>query len=148
MKRLLKIQPSVYTLMLLAVMLFSLSCNSSNTDCNPADGVPPNCDDIEPTTGVLSMDLTVNTENPFVPIAVYYGYVDDSVLYFQDTIGSKSVSYDVPIGQRYTVVAKYAMQGRTVYAIDGGKVKLKTNDNCGYTCYTTVDLDLNLQLAN
>lgn len=131
----------------LSIMMVFLGCNNSNNDCDPTAGIPSNCNDIEPTTGDLSIDLTINTENPFVPIEVYYGYAEDNVLYFTDTLSGSSTSYSVPVNQRYSVVAKYAMQGRTVYAIDGGKVKLKTKDNCGYTCYSTVDLDLNLKLA-
>lgn len=129
----------------LGIVLFG-ACNNSNTDCEPNATIPSDCVDIEPATGELSIELTIDSENQLVPISVYYGYADDSTLYFRDTISTKRVSYTVPISQRYSVVAKYSRNSLRIDAVDGGKVKLKTNENCGYTCYTVDDLDLDLTL--
>lgn len=130
---------------LLTTSILASSCNGSdNVDCDPG----LNCEQFEPTEGLLNLNLSANNENPTVPIAVYYGNADDSSLYFRDTIFSGELtSYAVPISQRYSIVAKYFLQGRRVYLVDGGKVRLKTETNCGYTCYKVKDLDLNLKVA-
>ncbi len=130
--------------LILFILIFFGACNNSNNiDCDP--GI--DCDQIEPTTGLINLNLAQNDENPTVPIAIYYGNADDSSLFFRDTIFSgERTSYSVPIRQRYSVVAKFLLEGRRIYAVDGGKVRLKTKDNCGYTCYESKDLDLDLKV--
>lgn len=129
----------------LAILLLSLpfaACLNNNTDCIPDN----NCLTVAPSTASLSVQINTNTENPSVPIAIYYGDASDSSLYFRDTL-TASARYDVALDTRYSGVAKYRQGNLTILAIDGDKTKLKSNTECGFVCYTVKDASLQLKLA-
>jgi hypothetical protein len=119
------------------------ACLNSNTDCVPSG----NCTSAAPTTAVLNLKITINSENAYVPIAVYEGDASDSLLYFRDTLTTATQSYTVPIDQRFSAVAKYRRGALTILAVDGDRSNLKSSDDCGDTCYNVTDANLNLKLA-
>ncbi len=128
-----------------AILLLCLpfaACLNNNTDCIPDN----NCLTVEPTTASLSVEVSTNTENPTIPIAIYYGDASDSALYFRDTLTS-STRYDVALDTRYSGVAKYRQGNLTILAIDGDKTKLQSKNECGFVCYTVKDATLQLKLA-
>jgi hypothetical protein len=134
---------SLHRFALLALVALSVAaCNNNDPDC--IDYVP-NCNLVEPTEGTLRIHITRDAQNTRIPIAVYNGYIEDNVLYFRDTISTAEVSYAVPFG-RYSASAGYQRGGDQITAIDGDKVRLKSNNDCDYTCYTTVDGDIDLRL--
>jgi hypothetical protein len=132
----------VLTLGLLLCLPFT-ACLNNNTDCVSSGS----CITVEPTTADLNLRLTINTENPVVPIAIYLGDASDSVLYFRDTINTESISYAVALDQRYSGVAKYRQGQFTILAVDGDRTKLRSKNDCGDLCYTVDDATLKLQLA-
>lgn len=129
------------SLLALCCLAFA-ACNNNDEDC--VDYIP-SCDTVEPTEGTLSIAVTISADNPAVPIAVYYGYIEDSSLYFRDTLTTKNIGYAVPFG-RYSVSARYRKGNDQILAIDGGNVRYKTNTDCDYTCYTLVEGDVDLRL--
>ncbi len=126
----------------LLLSLAFAACNNNDPDC--IDFVP-SCDINEPVEGTLRIRVTQNNENARIPIAVYYGYIDDSSLYFRDTMSSTNIAYAVPFG-RYSVSAGYRQGADYITAIDGDRVRYKTNTECDYTCYTLVDGEIDLRL--
>lgn len=124
---------------LLPATIFLAGCN--NDDCDASFS----CDTVQPTYGTLTIRVSTNTENPRIPIAVYKGYIEDSALYFVDTI-SQSTDYYVDLDQRYSGSATYRDGGNRIIAIDGDRVNLTTENNCDYTCYKVQDGTLQLSL--
>jgi hypothetical protein len=129
-----------FLLLGLPLLILSQGCNSVDCDVNMS------CDTNQPTTGQLSVKVSINDENPAVPIRIYRGFIEDSVLYFVDTLTTSKVDYYVDIQQRYSGVATYKSGTKAILAIDGDKVSYSTNDNCGFTCYTVKDGSLRLDL--
>lgn len=137
-----KRNPLIHMLYVMAICLPFTACSLLNDDdCDPNI----TCDTVEPTDAQIFVKLTINDENPFVPLEVYTGNASDSVLYLRDT-AYNDISWFLPVRQRYSVVAKYRQGNRTVLAVDGGRIGFTRFTNCGETCYTTDDLDLNLRL--
>lgn len=135
---------SLHRLILVCALVWPFAaCQNNNDDCDPTI----TCNTVEPSSAYIYVNLTINSENPYVPLAVYAGNASDSNLYFRDTV-TASTSYSMPIGERYSVVAKYRQRGNTVYAVDGGKTQLESTTNCNETCYDTDDLTLNLKLID
>ncbi len=130
-------------LLLLLALPFSACLNNNNSDCDPT----LICNTFQPTSATMYISLTSNSENPWVPLAIYLGNASDSSLYFRDTV-SGNASYVLPITQRYSAVAKYRQRGATVYAVDGGRLSFNSTTNCNETCYTTDDLRLNMRLID
>ena len=135
-----KVFRQIIPLLVVTAISLCLGCNNNNS-CDPN----MICDTVQPTTAPIVVLVSNNDENQDVPLSIYVGNADDSVLYFRDTV-TQNPRYDVPINTRYSVVAKYRQGANTVYAVDGGKTKLVTTPNCNEYCYTTNELRLNLKL--
>lgn len=121
------------------------SCNN-NDDCDP--DFPVVCDFYDPPLfAPLNILVTVNDDNPYVPIEIYLGDVEDGNLYLVDTLDDDA-RYEVDIDERYSAMATYQSLGRTIIAIDGDRVKSKSTDNCGVTCWEAKSGTINLRLKN
>lgn len=128
----------------LVVSLFGFGACFNDDDCNP--DFPVECDFYDPPLyGPLNILVTTDEDNPFVPIEIYVGNVEDGLLYLTDTLDDDA-RYEVDIDQRYSATATYQSLGRTVIAVDGDRVKSKSSDNCGVTCWETKSGTINLRL--
>lgn len=127
---------------LLSFSLLFWACNGSSGDCDP----DYYCDGYYPSYGDLSIRVTPDQQNPCVPITVYIGQFEEDVVYFNDTICNTSITYSLEVDYYYSVAAKYLRGTDTIVAIDGDKISVSSNDNCGYTCYEVNDANLNLKL--
>ena len=94
------------------------------------------CYQAKPTWVRLSVFVTINSENPYVPLTVYIGDFEDNVIDWIDTSYNNSFYLDVKPDRYYSVKAEYKDGSKTVFAIDGDKVKLKENTtDCDAACY-------------
>ena len=95
-----------------------------------------NCYEVKPQWVQLNVTLTINGENPFVPLTIYVGDFDENNIDWVDTPYSTPYWLDVAPDRYYTVKAKYRDGATTVYAIDGDNIKLrKNNGDCDVPCY-------------
>ena len=111
------------------------------TDCD-------NCLDQIPDSADLWIDLTINDENPLVPLEFYIGDYEDGEIYRVDTVDEEFIALPAEIGTYYSVKAKYQVDGKTLYAIDGDKLKVVNGDEeCGPPCYyiTAGTLDVRIK---
>lgn len=94
------------------------------------------CYQVKPEWVRLNVLLTINSENPFVPLSIYVGNVEDNALDWQDTSYSKNYWVDVKPDRYYSVKAEYKKETKTIFAIDGDKVKLDLlTTDCDQDCY-------------
>jgi hypothetical protein len=128
--------------LLLGASISLAACNNNDPAC---DDFPTTCNTVEPLSGSLTINLSPDGENQAIPIAVYNGYIEDNALYFVDTIRSANITYDVPFG-RYSASATYRRGTQTITAIDGARVRVRSNRECDYTCYTVDGGNINLKL--
>jgi len=129
------------------IFIIAISCKDdyySSSDCSSPDY--SNCNGTEPKYGQLTIDLTINSENPKVPISIYTGKVEDNVLYLNDTASSASYTATVDINHYYSVKAEYKSGTKTIIAIDGDDVKSKTNTYCDSTCWRVQNGSIDVRL--
>ncbi|MFW6371308.1 MAG: hypothetical protein ACOC10_08910 [Bacteroidota bacterium] len=116
------------------------ACESLYVDCNE-------CYFYEPDSADLFVQVTINDENPFVPLIFYKGNVRDSVVEWIDTATAENFFLFSPVHQFFSVVAKYRVGDKVIFAIDGDE--LKTNyqaDVCTETCYTITGGEMDVRL--
>ena len=121
---------------------------SGYSSCNFIPNVKcSDCNSNKPDSADIKMVFTINSENPIVPLVVYKGKVEDSIVEWIDTTKSETLYLYVQLDQYYSVVAKYKSGSRTIYAVDGCKITARNEaDACNEECYIVVNNELDVRL--
>lgn len=120
-------------LLLLALFVF--------WSCERIDNADPgvvcsDCYQEKPEWGRFNAEVTISNENPFVPLIIYRGNVEDNDVEYVDTSWTTSYWVEVPVNAYYSISAEYKSGGKTIFAIDGDKFKVKyTESGCDKPCY-------------
>ena len=120
------------------------ACDKPYVDCQYPDY--SNCITHEPDSGKLKIKVTINEENSFLPITLYYSKSENNVICKVDTLYTSEKEYKLPAKTYYSVKAKYKSNNKIVYAVDGGNIGKKSYLVCDSTCWVVKDVDLNLKL--
>jgi len=108
------------------------------------------CDDCfteKPTDAVLTIKVTINDENVFVPFTIYSGNIEDGTIIKEDITYSSNYKLVVEVDEYYSVLVKYNSKARTIYAVDGKKLRVKKdNSSCDNTCYLILGNELDARL--
>jgi len=100
-----------------------------NIDCTE-------CYQKKPEWGPISITVTINDENPYVPLVVYIGDIEDNNVDWVDTAYTTDFWIDVKPDRYHSLSAKYKVGDKTVFAVDGDELKLKyTTSDCDEPCY-------------
>jgi hypothetical protein len=100
-----------------------------NIDCD-------NCLDAIPDSADLIVRVTINGENPFVPLTYYVGDYEDGVVDFIDTTWTEERLLLSKVGVEYSVKATYKVDGAPVIAIDGDRLRVVDGSaDCYPPCY-------------
>ncbi len=111
------------------------------------------CYQEKPDSFKLNVYLTFNDSIDEIPLVLYNGNYEDENIDYIDTAwvenGNPYWVY-VQVDKEYSVRAEYRFQGRTIYAVDGIRLKTKhvSSEVCYPGCYVVVDNELNLELKN
>jgi len=110
-----------------------LSCDENfdflEVDCSE-------CYRIKPDTGELIIHVTINDENPDVPIAIYRDRIESGRIRIRDTVSEKTVYIEVPLNHYYSVEAKYKTGNDSIVAVDGDRIKThRVTDQCDTICW-------------
>ncbi|NOZ45987.1 MAG: hypothetical protein GXO79_04310 [Chlorobi bacterium] len=135
----------LFSIILFIILFTSLtSCNKNYWD----DGYPCSfCYNIKPEEALLSIDLTINNKNAFVPITILKGKLEEKDTIWTDTTNQTKYELYVPVDNYYTVTAEYNWNDKKVIAVDGDKVFLRKNQvDCDTTCWIIFDAYLNVKL--
>ncbi len=98
-----------------------------------------------PLEAILKVSLS-KTEAPAL-ITVYEGELEDSVFYKSSLTDSDGYNFAVILNKKYTVTAKYQINGNTYIAVDTATPKVKyTKDQCDDPCYFVYDRKIDLRL--
>ncbi len=131
----LRIDRIVSALVLLTGIFIFLSCErdvpygATDIDCN-------DCYTTRPEWGPLNVVMTINEENPFVPLTVYRGDFEDNNIEYVDTSYWTEYWVDVPVDKEYSIVAKYKKGDEIIKVVDASKLKVKyTSTDCQNPCY-------------
>jgi hypothetical protein len=126
----------VYILILLLPLLYLSQCKSSDNSDESYYCI--SCISEHPDSERISIKITVNAENPEVPVIVFSGkfnpaHLSDTV--FLDTLDIKEFTVKVPTDQYYSVMALYKDGKDSIFAVDGGKFEAKKISGCQNTCW-------------
>jgi len=98
-----------------------------------------NCDECyfeKPDSADLIVDITINEENPFVPLIFYKGKVEEGNIEWIDTAYSETLYLYSPVNQYYSIKAFYKSGEQTIISVDGDKLKTtQVSDVCDYDCW-------------
>src|SRR6056297_2827906 len=100
-----------------------------NIDCD-------NCLEFFPDSADLVINVTINDENPFVPLTFYVGDYEDGNIDYTDTTYTEERFLYSKVGVNYSVKATYQKDGETVIAIDGDRLRVVDGSgDCYPPCY-------------
>ena len=135
---------SVINIIFVCMLIFAFSCRSKYEDCTDQDYA--SCNTEIPQTGTLSIRLTINEENPAVPISLYEGNFENGQLIRQDTVRQSRYNYSLSPEKDYSVTATYREAGKTIVAVSGGRINLVRYQMCELQCYDVDEPELDLRL--
>ena len=123
-----------------SVLLFFLILAGILYSCNEkiftGDVNCDECYEIKPDSADIIVHLTIDDENPVVPLVVYRGQVEDNNIEYVDTAYGKTYYLYVPVNAYYSVEAKYISGNKTIYTVDGDKLQIKhVSDACSSDCW-------------
>jgi hypothetical protein len=131
---------SAHRLILFFVVIVSLlnpSCER-NENVNIEGFSCSDCFQSRPDWVRLNITFTINSENPFVPLVVYIGNVEDGNVDWIDTTFNTNYWVEVRPDRYYSVRAEYKEGSTTVFAVDGDDIKLAENTtDCNAPCFYT-----------
>jgi hypothetical protein len=105
------------------------------------------CYRTKPDTGTLKIKITINKENESVPIVVYRNEMEKEWIRLVDTVTYEEYYIDVAINHYYSVKAEYKVDGKTIFAVDGDKIRTrKITAQCDSTCWVIRGGNINVKL--
>lgn len=134
----------VIKILIVSVLIIAFSCRSKYEDCTDQDYAK--CNTEVPQTGIISIRLTINEENPSIPISVYEGNFENGQLVRQDTVRVSTYNYSLLTEKEYSFTATYKKDGKTIMAVNGGTIKLIRYRMCELQCYDVDEPELDLRL--
>lgn len=138
-------------LLLLACFIFFQSCEqnsyiSNSQDCANYDY--SDCNTAEPGLVALNITLTINNENPKVPVTIYEGKFEDNNIILTDTATNSTYTALLVPDAYYTVSVRYVSGNKVIYAIGGDNVKKIQNNVCDSVCWTVQEGNVDVRLKD
>ena len=134
------------SLLFIASLLLINSCKETQDTVDCSTYNYSDCKTTEPFVGNFHVKLTINSENPAVPVTVYKGKLEEGDVFFLDTLKTESFDTLLPIGNYYTIAAKYKVGSTTVTAVDGDKISKSHVTTCDSTCWSVETGTTNVRL--
>jgi len=139
---------ATYFFWALILLIFSIFFSCSNNNIG-SSGDCISCPYSEqPDSAILTINVTINSENPFVPLIIYNEKYNPNLSgkFIKDTARSGSYSIKVPVNHFYSAKAEYKSGDKIIYAIDGSIFDAQQISGCDNPCWQVVGNNLNLKL--
>ncbi|MBN1184184.1 MAG: hypothetical protein JXB49_17970 [Bacteroidales bacterium] len=118
---------SIRTICTILTIFFLFSCEDPDDfDCDQ-------CLPEKPSVGDLKIKLTINGENPEVPITIYFDNIDGFVFH-KATVRTDEYLVEGALNQDYAVEARYIVDGDTIFVIDADYMEYK-EATCDEQCW-------------
>jgi hypothetical protein len=132
----------------IAVLVVMAAFGCSSDDDGELPFAPEGCLDTKPATGHLHVQITLNAQNPRVPINVYEGPIESGRLVRSDSLGVSQFSYELPADHSYAVTARYLVGQDTVLAIGSDDIRTSQTQYYDAYCWEVGDgkVDVRLKL--
>lgn len=126
----------------LFILVLFFSCEKQGLFVNCSD-----CTREEPTDTDVQMKVSVTDADPSVPVRIYEGFLEDSILYSTFTAHMKNNYIKLTLNKLYTFTATYYVNGKKYVAVDSATPQVKyVKDKCDNACYFVYDKVVNLRL--
>ena len=89
----------------------------------------------QPDWGLVKVQVTINSENPYVPLTFFRGNIEDNVVEVIDTAYSGELKVDMPLNNYFSVKAIYKSGIKQIIAVDGGDFTTKKYHVCDQDCW-------------
>lgn len=134
-----------------ALLAFILVLTIKMTGCEQEDlDFYIDCDfclESVPDSAELIITVTINEENPYVPLTFYKGDYEHGVVDYRDTTSAEELFLFSEVGTDYSVMATYLKDGKTIYVIDGDRMRVVNGEGeCYPPCYYIRGGTLDLRL--
>jgi len=107
------------------------------------------CYSVEPDSGDLIIYLSIESPHLKVPLTIYKDQVDDEYIEYIDTAYSSPYYLYVDLNEYYSVKAEYNLGEKTIYAVDGDKIKTRyVTETCDLDCWVLTGGILNAELKD
>jgi hypothetical protein len=143
-----KLKPFRISYMLAMAAIFMVPVFS----CNPEEWGTVDCSECyieKPAEAEINVRVSISNLNPFVPINVYLGRIEEEILILSDTVRTRTWSAVLPAGQYYTVTATYRFRANWewITAIDGNHVRAnRVRAACDQPCWVIQGNNFNVEL--
>jgi hypothetical protein len=131
-------------LLALGFWLLPAAC-ADETDRSSLPFAPADCEQNKPERGYLHLTVSAGTEFPRVPVAVYFGNIEDGHLAFEDTL-TTSRSYEMFVEETYSATAQYVIGPDTVVVVNSGHVGVSEEPYRDKDCWTVLEGEIDLVL--
>lgn len=135
-------------LWLLILFFGFISCKNKYSDVDCVSYDYSDCTTIEPDEAVLKIRVTINSENTHVPVFIYKGPIEDSIVVSVDTINTQELVISLPVNEYYSAKAIYKKNSQQIIAVDGDKIEKKGTSVCDSTCWSVNEGKINLEIKN
>jgi hypothetical protein len=124
------------------VVIFSTQCRKRYaTDCEPSTF----CNQEPIDSGEVHIDISYIEGGAGIPVILYKGNIEDNEILWADTVFTNRVTFYLPNKTRYAAEAYYQVGSQLYITLDGKKLKQKTTNDCGATCYSESSITLDLE---
>ncbi len=126
--------------LLILVLLFSCEKQGLFVNCSE-------CTSEEPLNTDIQMKVSISDANPVIPIRIYEGFLEDSILYSTYSARLTNSYINLTINKQYTFTATYYIKGKKYITVDSATPQVKyEKGQCDNPCYFVYDKEVNLKL--
>ena len=126
------------------VLIGSTGCYNEEENCDERP-IWEDCRYDRPSEGDLIISVTINAQNPRIPISVYEDDFESGRLVFRDTLDVNEAAYILPLGY-YSATAFYVVGADSILAVDGDDITAEQVEYCDEDCWEVSDADIDLRL--
>ena len=134
---------------LLFFVIFITNCDDdfpNVDDCYDYDY--SDCNTSKPTEGDLIIKLTINDENPEVPIIIFKGNYDNKDTLRKILYDDELLRVSLKVEEYYSVTVEYKSGNKTITAVDGDNIKIIKRYVCDSVCYGVKEGKVDLRLKD
>ena len=139
----------IYIIVLLMVMV-AIGCDKlveDNVDAITTDDENCNCFlEEEPESYDVTLKLTINAENPSVPVTIFYGNIERKRVAAELTSENNYATVNLKLNHNYTYMAKYLRGSDTIYVPVNAQLSTSSYVCHEDTCWTINNNVINLKL--
>jgi hypothetical protein len=103
--------------------------------------------DSKPATGFLTVNVTINAENPTVDVTVYRGNFEDNDVVDSEMVSQAEYSFELPVDETYSATASYVSGANMCLTLEQAQITMSSERFRDAVCWTVVDASVDLRFS-